>query len=80
MAVLEFSSEISRWVAEEQWHPEQQGCFLDDGSYELKIPYNNPIELIMDICRYGPDVEVRGPDELRQAVSERLKKAASKYG
>jgi len=66
-------------VAEEQWHPEQQGYFLNDGSYELRIPYNNPTELIMDICRYGPDVEVLEPDSLRQAVSRRLKDAASKY-
>jgi len=78
-AILRFSSEISRWVAEEQWHPEQEGTFLDDGTYELNIPYNNPTELIMDICHYGPDVEVIEPDSLRQAVSRRLKDAASQY-
>lgn len=78
-AILKFTQEISRWVAEEQWHPEQDGHFLDDGSYELKIPYNNPTELVMDICRYGPDVEVVGPAELRKEVARRLMDAASRY-
>ena len=43
------------------------------------MPYNNPSELIMDILKYGPDVEVLGPAELREAVAERLRTALSVY-
>jgi proteasome accessory factor C len=40
-AVLQFSSERARWVAEEEWHPAQTGGFLPNGSYELQIPYSD---------------------------------------
>ena len=79
-AVLRFTPERARWVAQEQWHPQQQGCSLEDGSYELRIPYGDPRELIMDILRYGPDVEVMAPPALRRQVGERLQAAAERYG
>ena len=34
-AVLVFSRERARWVADERWHPKQVGQFLTDGRYEL---------------------------------------------
>jgi len=78
-AVLRFTPERAMWVAHETWHPEQQGRWMADGRYELRIPYGNPAELVLDICRYGPDVEVVAPESLRQAVAERLRKAAAQY-
>jgi len=41
IAVLRFTRERARWVADEVWHPEQQGKQLEDGSYELRIPYRD---------------------------------------
>lgn len=79
LAILRFSRDRARWVAAESWHPEQQGAWLDNGEYELRIPYDNATELILDICRYGPDVEVMAPTELRHAVAARLQSAASRY-
>lgn len=78
-AVLRFTPERARWVANERWHENQHAQFLDDGRYELRVPYSNPAELIMDILKYGPDVEVIGPDTLRKSVAERLKWAAELY-
>ncbi len=78
-AVLHFRPERARWVAAEQWHPQQQSHWLDDGRYQLRIPYSQSPELIMDILKYGPDVEVIAPDALRQAVAERLRQAAGLY-
>ncbi len=80
VAVLRFTPERARWVADEHWHPDQEGRFLDDGSYELRIPYGDPRELVMDILKYGPDVEVLGPGELRREVAGRLRAAAAGYG
>jgi len=37
-AILHFSAERARWVADERWHPQQVGQFLVDGRYELRIP------------------------------------------
>lgn len=78
-AVLRFSAERARWVADERWHPSQAGQFLTDGSYELHVPYRDPRELIMDILRHGPDVTVIAPDALREEVAERLRRAVANY-
>src|SRR3989338_218609 len=42
IAVLRFTTERARWVADEHWHPQQQSLLLEDGSYELRIPYSDP--------------------------------------
>lgn len=78
-AVLRVAPHRARWVADEAWHPRQSGAFLDDGSYELCIPYGRPDELIMDILGLGPDVEVIAPAALRREVAERLRAAAALY-
>lgn len=71
-ATLLFSAEAARWVAREEWHPRQVGRFLKDGRYELKLPFTNETELVMDILRHGPQVEVKGPQSLLQAVRQQL--------
>jgi len=78
-AVLCFSAERARWVADERWHPQQAGQFLTDGRYELRIPYRDERELIMDVMRHGAHVEVIAPPALRQAVHEHLEHALSQY-
>jgi proteasome accessory factor C len=78
-AVLRFSAARARWVAEEQWHPRQQGSWLRDGRYQLRIPYSRPDELILDVLRYGPEVEVLAPPALRAEMAKRLAAAAALY-
>jgi len=78
-AVLRFTAARARWIAVEQWHPQQQGIWLADGRYELSVPYHRDDELILDILRYGPDVEVLGPPNLRAAVARRLSQAVALY-
>jgi predicted DNA-binding transcriptional regulator YafY len=72
-AVLRFTPERARWIAEEQWHPKQQGNFLEDGRYELHIPYADSRELVMDILRHVPDVEVVSPQLLINEVKLKLR-------
>ena len=78
-AILRFTPERARWVADEQWHPDQQGRFLNDGSYELLVPYSDSRELLLDILKYGPDVEVLGPEPLREETRLRLWAALQRY-
>jgi len=78
-ALLKFSKEVAQWVAAEQWHPKQKGQFTLDGRYELEIPYRDPRELIMDILKYGPDVEVLKPEPLRKLVEKKLDQALKQY-
>ena len=79
MATLRFSCERARWVADERWHPQQSGQFLTDGRYELKIPYRDSRELVMDVLRHGAEVEVVSPEALRVEVCRTLTKAVGKY-
>jgi len=53
---------------------------LPDGRYELRLPYAEPHELVMDILRHGEQVEVIEPDELRAEVVRRLQLAVGRYG
>jgi predicted DNA-binding transcriptional regulator YafY len=78
-ARLRFTPAQARWVAAERWHPQQVTQFEKDGSYLIEIPYRDDGELIMDILRYGPDVEVLGPPALRRKVHQRLLDAAARY-
>lgn len=71
-ATLLFSPKIARWVANERWHPKQKGKFLENGSYELKIPYSKDTELLMDILKYGAEVKVIAPAQLVKRVSKEI--------
>src|SRR5574337_1241512 len=79
-AILRFSPKLARWVSTERWHPEQTGTLLDDGRYELKLPYSEDTELVMDILRYGAECEVVGPEALRGRVAEKVREMAGRYG
>ena len=79
-AVLRFTPARARWVARERWHPEQKGEFDAEGYYVLSLPYADATELVMDVLRHGPEVEVLAPPELRAAVRERLRQARAVYG
>lgn len=78
VAHLKFDEAAARWVADETWHPDQHGEWKD-GQYHLMLPYSDPTELIMEILRYGADVEVVGPEELRSVVRKRLEGALAIY-
>jgi predicted DNA-binding transcriptional regulator YafY len=77
---LLFTAERSRWVSSERWHPEQKGRLLADGRYELKVPYSNDPELIMDILKYGADCTVVSPVELKTRVTGEIQKMVAAYG
>jgi len=78
-AILRFSRVAARWVSRQHWHKDQSGRYEEDGTYLLKVPYSNDAELIGDIMRYGPEVEVIDPPDLRSAVISRIEDTAKKY-
>jgi predicted DNA-binding transcriptional regulator YafY len=77
-AKLRFTAERARWVAQEQWHPAQRGQFDGSGSYVLEVPFADPRELLMDILKFGADVEVLAPAALRKAVAAEVTKMAAR--
>ncbi|MBN7134863.1 transcriptional regulator [Lysobacter enzymogenes] len=79
-ATILFSAKAARWVADEHWHSQQQGRFLPDGRYELKVPYSAGRELLMDVMHYGNDAEIVEPVVLREQAKTMLELALSNYG
>lgn len=71
-ATLRFTPVRARWVAAEQWHPEQKGHWDAQGHWVLQIPYSDDRELVMDILRHTPEVEVLGPQTLKRLVMDKL--------
>ena len=78
-AVLRFTPERARWVAQETWHPKQKGRVEADGSWHLEFPYADHRELIMDILKFGADVEVLAPPDLRRRVAEEAARLTALY-
>lgn len=78
-AELRFSAERARWVAQEQWHTQQQSRFDEQGRYYLSLPYSQEPELVMDILRHGAEVEVLGPESLRLKLKSVIKEMSALY-
>jgi len=78
-AKLKFSPLQARWIQNEEWHSEQKSNLLEDGSLILEVPFSNPQELILEILRFGVNVEVLEPSSLRDAVKTQLVNALALY-
>jgi predicted DNA-binding transcriptional regulator YafY len=79
-ATLRFTPQAARWVAAQSWHPQQRAKTEKDGSYVLELPFSEVPELVMEILKYGPDVEVVAPPSLRERVAAALRQGAQRYG
>ena len=79
-ATLKFTPRAARWVSAQRWHPDERHRVEKDGSYLLEIPYADDRELLMEIMKFGADVEVLAPPSLRQRVWQSLKEATAHYG
>lgn len=78
-ATLIFNSDRARWISNEKWHPNQLGKYLSDGKYELRVPYTDIRELMMDIMKYGADVKIESPDSLKKVLIDNLDKMVKQY-
>ena len=78
-ATIVFSAKAARWVGDEHWHSQQEGRYLPDGRYELKVPYSVPRELLMDVLHYGSDAEIVEPRALRDQARTLLQLALGNY-
>ncbi|MCC7152300.1 MAG: WYL domain-containing protein [Rubrivivax sp.] len=81
-ARLRFGVQAAQWASREQWHPQQEGRWLGEAGasdWELRLPYVDETELVMDVLRQGAQVQVLEPPALRRRVRERLQQALALY-
>ena len=78
-ATLRFAAQRAQWIVDEIWHPDQKGAWMTDGRYQLEIPYADDRELIMDIMRHIPYVEIVSPPELKEAVISYLQQSLAQH-
>lgn len=78
-AKLRFTREAARWVSAQSWHPQQKSKTEKDGAYVLELPYAEAPELVMEILKFGADVEVLAPASLRERIAQAHRAAAKRY-
>jgi proteasome accessory factor C len=78
-AHLRFSGKAALRIRNSLWHPDQIQRPQQDGCLDLELPYSDHRELLMDILRYGAEVEVLAPESLRLALKEELAKTMALY-
>lgn len=67
---LLFSATAGRWVAEEDWHSSQRMEWLDDGRLRFRVSIQVTPEFQRWVFRYGREVQVVHPAELRDWVRD----------
>ena len=77
--VLRFSPAVAARVGETTWHPSQQIERVPDGSLVWRATVAGTIEIRLWILSWGDDVEVLGPDDLREGVALTHRRAAERY-
>lgn len=53
-ATLSFDAHATQGISQEEWHPKQAGRWTDEQRYELKSPFVDEIEPVMDFLRPEP--------------------------
>lgn len=79
LVTLRFSPIKARWIRGQIWHKEQKEKALKDGSLELTFPVASYSEVMMEILKHGPEVEVLKPKDLRDLIKQQAKKIARIY-
>ncbi|NUO83424.1 WYL domain-containing transcriptional regulator [candidate division KSB1 bacterium] len=77
--ILKFSPQQARWMREKAWHQTEQKISNADGSLLLKMFVPVTSELKRWVMQYGADVEVLGPEELRDMVKREVEALAERY-
>ncbi len=78
-ASIRFTGWAARYIAEREWHPEQELKKKPGGDVVLSLPVGWLEEIKSWVLSYGRKAEVLEPPALRQRVAEELNAAANHY-
>lgn len=76
---LKFAPDVSNWISEQIWYSGQELSQNKDGSICLKFPVADFREIKREILKYGANVEVLSPQELRDQVRNEIASMAKVY-
>lgn len=76
---LRFSPAVAPFVVEQEWHEAQQTALSADGFLTMSFPVSGFAEITREILKYGADVEVVEPAELREAVAREIRRMEKLY-
>ena len=76
---LFFDSGAGKLVAERNWHSSQKNKWMSDGRLSVRFTVSAIQDVVRWILSWSPQVEVRGPAELRAAVFEATKAMAQRH-
>jgi len=76
---LRFTPEVADWISEQVWHAAQEIYPNEDGSICLKFPVADFREIRREIMKYGADVEVLSPLELRAEIRKEILRMSKVY-
>ncbi len=77
---MRFSPSIARFIRDELWHKEQEISETADGGLILSLPVSDLTEIKRHALKYGTQVEVLEPAELRRQVAEEARAILAVYG
>lgn len=76
---LKFSAYQARWIRERVWHASQELLPQSDDSLVVRFKSSGLDSLKRWILRYGAEVEVLQPEELRRAIRDEIQKMTMVY-
>lgn len=76
---LRFAPDIAPWIAEQIWHPAQQIQKEPNGALRLAFPVADLREIRREVLKYGSQVEVLKPKELREEVKREIGRMRNVY-
>jgi predicted DNA-binding transcriptional regulator YafY len=76
---LLFDAAVASRVQETIWHPSQKTELLPNGALRWTVAIAGTLELVAWIRGWGHEVQVIGPERLKQEIAESLRLAAARY-
>lgn len=65
---LKFAPDVSSWISEQIWHKKQAVSIDSNGNLFLRIPVADFREICREILKFGSNLEVLSPEELRNEI------------
>ena len=76
---LKFAPDMSSWISEQIWHKKQAVSIDSNGNLFLRIPVADFREIRREILKFGANLEVLSPEELRNEIKKEIEKMSAVY-